>query len=392
MEYGKVDWNLVYLKENPFNVSPPTNPEDAVWAGMPELKRQFDEILSEAFSSSVTQVVLNRGPYGGGKTHASLYFSLRENLPHIDGEKVRQVHTVRVSTPKETGKADEDFYVELLDKFGMTTIQETIHSAITERGEVESLQALRTVVGSEELARAIVLLGSEEEDMQKLLRAYFLDGCTKTELRKIGVARNITKSQDRFRVLAGVLQCFIGLSATQRLSEHSRVCLWIDEMEDLVYFTASQFRPFTQGLRELIDRLPNFFTLFMNFTLTSPEEYEEIEVLLGKALVDRITNVIYFPELNIDEAMEYVTKLLSFYRTTDFPSKGLPPKYPFEEAALKNILGDLEKRTPRSINKRCRNAITFAFRDNRFPQPGEGIIDVDYAKKFERSELDREVQ
>ena len=391
MEYGKVDWNLVYLKENPFNVSPPTNPEDAVWAGMPELKRQFDEILSEALSSSVTQVVLNRGPIGGGKTHASLYFSLQENLPHVN-PAVRKVYTVRVSTPKETGKADEDFYVELLDKFGMTTIQETIYSAITELGESESLRTLRTVVGSEELARAIVLLGSEEsEDMQKLLRAYFLEGCTKTELRKIGVARNITKSQDRFRVLAGVLRCFIGLSPTSKLSEHSRVCLWIDEMEDLVYFTSSQFRPFTQGLRELIDRLPNFFTLFMNFTLTSPEEYEEIEVVLGKALVDRITNPVYFPELEIDEAMEYVKELLDFYRTIDLSSKGLLLTYPFEEAALGNILEDLEKRTPRSINKRCRNAITFAFRDNRFPQQGKGIIDVDYAKKFERSELDREV-
>ena len=390
MEYGKVDWNLVYLKENPFNVSPPTNPEDAVWAGMPELKRQFDEILSEALSSSVTQVVLNRGPIGGGKTHASLYFSLQENLPHVN-PAVRKVYTVRVSTPKETGKADEDFYVELLDKFGMTTIQETIYSAITELGESESLRTLRTVVGSEELARAIVLLGSEEsEDMQKLLRAYFLEGCTKTELRKIGVARNITKSQDRFRVLAGVLQCFIGLSPTSKLSEHSRVCLWIDEMEDLIYFTSSQFRPFTQGLRELIDRLPNFFTLFMNFTLTS-EEYEEIEILLGRALVERITNVIYFLELKIDEAMEYVKELLGFYRTIDLSSKELPPTYPFEEAALRNILEDLERRTPHSINKRCRNAITFAFRDNRFPQQGKGIIDVDYAKKFERSELDREV-
>jgi len=80
------------------------------------------------------------------------------------------------------------------------------------------------------------------------------------------------------------------------------------------------------------------------------------------------------------------------HRLEDPQSKGLPSTYPFEEGALRLLLDGLGKRTPRDINKRCRNAINFAFRDNRFSQAGKGIIDAEYAKQIEASELDREIE
>ena len=98
-----------------------------------------------------------------------------------------------------------------------------------------------------------------------LLSAYFLDKCTTSELRKLNLNRNIEKTQDYFRVLAGVFQCFIGLSESTDVAEHNRFCLWIDEMENFVYFTPPQYRPFGQGLRELVDRLPLFLYTFHEF-------------------------------------------------------------------------------------------------------------------------------
>ena len=77
----KSQWNLILLKADPFNLTPPTDPESVIWAGMKNVKRHFNEILEVAISSSATQVVLNRGPHGGGKAHASLYFSLEKNIP-----------------------------------------------------------------------------------------------------------------------------------------------------------------------------------------------------------------------------------------------------------------------------------------------------------------------
>ena len=388
-----MNWEFLFLKENPFDVSPPRDSEDVIWAGMTKLKQRFNEIFQEAAFSSATQVVLNRGPYGGGKTHASLYFGLEDNLlPKVTKET--QVHSISIRLPKEDGNSAEDLYIDFLEneKLGMTRVQEIIHNVVTNLSETEALRSFHKVLGSEELARAFWLLGTEDtSEKQTLLRAYFLEGCTKTDLRKLGLARNISKAQDRFRVIAGVLQCLIGFDAGPDSSQHSRVCLWIDEMEDMIYFNSSQFRILSQGLREIIDLLPNFFTLFLNMSLAEPEEYDDFEILLGRAVIDRITSSIHFSELEIDESVQYVNELINNPRFRDKPlPEKFPQTYPFEVQALEMLVEGLEKRTPRDINKRCQNAINYAFHDKHF-EAGKSIIDPAYIMKIEKSELDREI-
>lgn len=391
MMKSKNQWNLIFFKADPFDLTPPTDLENVIWAGMSNVKQHFNEIFEVAISSSATQVVLNQGPHGGGKTHASLYFSLEKNLPPLSTIG-GQVHSIRCHVPNEIGKSDEDFYTSLIDEMGMTCVQKIVQNAVSNLSENQALQSFQRVLGSEELARAFWLLGAEEaNDKHALLRTYFLDGCTRTELRKLGIARNISKAQDRFRILACVLQCLIGLDPTRDPSQHSRVCLWIDEMEDLLYFTPAQFRTLTQGLRDMIDRLPNFFTIFLNITLSAPEEYEDIELMLGRAVIDRITDTIYFPELTVDEGMQYVKDLINDPQHRDQDSlKDLPRTYPFKETALRMLLEGMEIRTPRDINMRCRSAINYAFRDEEF-KVGKSIIDPTYVRKIEKSEIDREI-
>ena len=308
---SQTDWSRLFLNGNPFGAA---NPENIVWAGMSKLKQRFNEIFQEAIFSSATQVVLNRGHWGGGKTHASFYFGIKDNLPS-EVTKQTQVHSINIRSPKEPGNPAQDFYTDFLEKLGMTHIQEIIKGVVSNLSQAEVLQSLQKVLESEELARAFWLFGTEDtSEKQALLRSYFLEGCTRTDLKKLGIARNISKAQDRFRIIAGILQCLIGLDAGHDLSRHSRVYLWIDEMEDLIYLPSAQFRILSQGLREIIDRLPNFFTLFLNMSLAEPEKHEDFEAILGKAVIDRITNNIYFPELELDESVEYVKELVNHPR------------------------------------------------------------------------------
>lgn len=390
---GNLNWNNVFLKKNPFDLTPPTDPEQIIWAGMKGVKQQFEQVFEEAIDDSVSQVVLNQGPWGSGKTHASHYFGNEKNLLLKQGDKSK-VYQIRVCVPKEPGKPAEDFYIDVLDTVGMENIRNIIRDAIENFSEDEALDLLKKVLGSEEFARAFWLFGTEKvNERLALLRAYFFGEVTRTELRKLGIARNISKSQDRFRVLVGVLQCIIGLDLNSSSSRPLRVCLWIDEMEDLLYLTSAQFRIVSQGLRDMIDRLPNHFTLFLNMTLSAPEEHEEFEVILGNALINRITDVIYFRELSIDESQQYVIELINNpqNRIESDHLNGLPRTYPFEETALKMLLEDMEQKTPREINKRCRNAINFAFRENKFTDHGNGIIDTTFVRTLEESELDREI-
>ena len=382
-----IDWNLAGLRENPFTTVPPLNPHQAVWVGMDALKSEFDNVFREAKASAPNQVILCRGPVGGGKTHASLFFSHEENIPHLT-PSVQNIEICRVHTPTEVANPTRDFYLDVMEQIDLERIKEVVTRTVESVGHTTAKKALRQTMLSAAFVDALLGLADVRTKTEPLLSAYFLGKCTTTELRKLGLNRNIEKTQDYFRVLAGVFHCFTGLAESTDVTEHNRFCLWIDEMENFVYFTPPQYRPFGQGLRELIDRLPYFFTLFMNFTLTAPEEYEEIELILGTYLIDRVTQQIFFHEMEEDAMLHYVNGLLSHYRTPAWSKKGHAP---FTEDALKLLLTNLKRRTPRNVNKRCRNALLNAFKTGIFGTGNGAEITADFVRKMSVEELDREM-
>ena len=385
-----IDWNLAGLRENPFIIGPPTNPKQAIWAGLDVIKGEFKSVFWEAKASAPTQVILCRGSIGGGKTHASLFFSSDRNIPETS-PSVQNIEVLRVQTPTETGNPARDFYLDIMEQIGLERIGEVVNETVESVGPDRVKQNLRQTVVSGDFAKALLDLGSLPipAGPGSRLSAYFLGKCTTTELRKLGLNRNIEKTQDYFRVLAGVFRCLTGLSESADVTKHNRFCLWIDEMENFIYFTPPQYRPFGQGLRELVDRLPYFFTLFMNFTLTSPEEYEEIELILGGYLTDRITQQIFFHEVRDPEKLlQYVRELLCHYRPQEKPKT---PYFPFTEEALRGLLSNLQRGTPRDVNKRCRNALMRAFEKGVFEKGADSTITPKFVQEMSQKELDKEI-
>ena len=276
--------------------------------------------------------------------------------------------------------------MDVIEQIDLKRIGETVNKIVESVGQDVFRQTLRQTMVSSDFVNA--LLGLADSSFYPVIKAYFLDKCTTSELRRLGLNRNIEKTQDYFRVLAGVFQCFIGLSESTDVADHNRFCLWIDEMENFIYFTPPQYRPFGQGLRELVDRLPYFFSLFMNFTLTSPEEFEEIELVLGGYLTDRITRHISFDEVKDQEKMlQYVSDVLSNYRTQEEPKT---PYSPFTEEALGVLMANLQQRTPRNINKRCHSALMRAFEKGVFEKGKAPAITLDFIQEMSQEELDKE--
>ena len=387
-----IDWNLAGLRENPFIIGPPTNPKQAIWAGLKELKSECKSVFREAKASAPTQVVLCRGSLGAGKTHASLFFTYDKNMPETS-PSVQNIEVLRAQTPTETGNPARDFYLDVIDQIGLERIGESVKEGVESVGRDVVERNLRQTVVSGDFVNALLKLFEASPispGAGSPLSAYFLGKCTTTELRKLGLNRNIEKTQDYFRVLAGVIHCLTGLSESTDVTEHNRFCLWIDEMENFIYFTPPQYRPFGQGLRELVDRLPYFFTLFMNFTLTSPEEYEEIELILGGYLTDRITRQIFFHEVkDQEELLQYVRELLSHHRTQEKPKTRY---FPFTEDALRALLSNLQRGTPRDINKRCRNALMRAFEKKIFEKEKASEITPKFVQEMSQEELDKEIR
>lgn len=388
------DWEFVLLRQNPFPNTPPRRPEDAVWAGFKELKEQLNRLFVEALASPRTQVVLGRGEYGSGKTHAAIYTRREDYLNSFKQiQRVKGVDVYYVRLPKEPEKADMLLYRNIIEAVQFRRLRSVIKEIIelyTSQGALERLQAL---TDSEALGRALWLLGLGKEqkgqltlfqednssnEQQKLLESYFFSQITRSDLKRLGISRDISSTQDRFHVLGCLLQCLIGLGSIDAIETHRRVILWIDEMEDLISYPSRYHKPFMQGLRDLFDRLPDYFTIVMNFTLASPDYATEIGIVAGQGFLDRITHQIYFREPNEAEAFEYVKDLLSYYRTEKPEDRGLSAVYPFDEEGMRILITDLRSRTPRDINQRCADVITEAFQQGVISGKGQGIIGKDF--------------
>ncbi len=194
------DWKLALLKQNPFPNTPPTRPEDSVWAGFPDLRKQLDALFAEAVSTSRTQIVLNKGEYGSGKTHAAIFYRRKDYLAQFyESKKVKDVEIVYIRTPKEPDKAGITLYQNIIEHIQFRHIRSVIKELVMEYGDQESLEKLQELTESEPLARAIWLLGHEQgrgdqlplfqdtniaNSHQKLIESYFYSDATKNDLRR----------------------------------------------------------------------------------------------------------------------------------------------------------------------------------------------------------------
>ncbi len=394
-----INWKFALLTQNPFLKAPPSRPEDTVWAGFPDLKKQFDTVFTEAFTSSRTQIILVRGEHGSGKTHAATFCRRKDYLAQFQPQKLAQsFEIISIRTPAEPDKGDIILYQNVIEALRFKNIRSLMKSTILELGPQAALEKMQELVGSESLGEALWLLGHQKtrsgqltlfqdenigDNHHKLLERYFYAKDTKFDLKRLGLSRGICSLQDRFNLLIAIFQCFIGFSNIDDITKHRRIFLWIDQMEDLINYHTQYYRPFIQGLEDLVDHLPHYFTLLMNFTMASYDLLEDIELVLGRVLTDRLTQQIHLHEPSEDEAFEYVTDLMRQYRTEDFERSGLSPTYPFSEDALRVLIANLPVRTPHDINQCCAYIIEEALKQGVIHNAGEGNIDAQFVQKAE---------
>jgi len=343
------------LKENPFQYITANieydSTESSSWFGLSELKNKIDNIYEDLVSYKPRQVILNWGPYGGGKTFSSYHYLKYESEESIN------INQVYIRSPKIGNKAGIEFYKSIINYLTYRKIKRQINHLISIMGKDDFFDFLHARIRSEELTEALLLVGSDDESIQKTMQRYIYEGLTKTELKTLGLAKNIDWGTDSIKLLSGIFHCFIG----DQLSYKGRVVLWIDEMEDMIYYSQKEYRAFSQVLRDLMDSLNQHFCVFLNFTLAESEE-STIAVLLGEALWSRVTRKIRFKELTEDDALLYCKESLKHYQITTKPDY-----YPFSEQILKNIfeLIPSENLTPREINRYCGGILLYAMKNSK---------------------------
>ena len=339
------------LKENPFqyltaNIEYDSS-ESSSWYGLPDLKNKIDGIYEDLVAYKPRQVVLNWGPYGGGKTFTSYHFLKYRNETY-------DINQIYIRSPKQGNKAGIEFYKSIINYLTYRKIKKQINHLMSIMGEDSFFEFLHARIRSEELTEALMLVGSDDESIQKTMQRYIYEGLTKTELKSLGLAKNIDWGTDSIKFLSGIFHCFIG----DQSSYKGKLVLWIDEMEDMIYYSQKEYRSFSQVLRDLMDSVNQHFCVFLNFTLAESEE-STIAVLLGEALWSRITRKIRFRELIEEDALIYCKESLEHNQIVKSDDYN-----PFSEDILKNIFDLIpsENLTPREINRYCGGILQFAMK------------------------------
>lgn len=355
------NYNSLNLKDNPFkDLTPSIWSEGAnlKWAGMKTLKEKINKVYNRTINTNQRQVILNWGPYGGGKTFSAYYF-LNEF------KSKTSIEQIYLRVPKEGKNSSKEFFITIIDFITYEKIQQRIKSLVTEVGENKLFEYLNNKIRNSVFARAIIKIADEDEEISSLMQRYIYNGLTNSELKTLNIPRNIFSKNDIVKFLAGLLLCFIINDTPKR----GKTIIWLDEMEDLVYFSQKDYTSFSQLLRDLIDTINENFTIFINFTLAEPEE-STVELLLGGALWSRINNKIRFKEFTTDHAIEYINDLIKMYQ---IDAKDLKP---FNKEGIDFILANLPKQlTPREINRYFGEVIEYAVSNKK------NQIDIDLIKE-----------
>lgn len=356
---NKINWNKVGLRSNPFKIVPEKNSDDLIWAGFKENKKKFDSILENSLKNDDTNLILNLTRYGGGKTHASYFYSNPDNLPLTD--EISKPLNLTVITPKKGDNSYWELYIKIVEEIGVNYISKCVKTLRENKPNTkESIRLLQNWAKSEDLGRILWLLGDEDDEIsfgaEQLLLGSNLSVSLKNKLR---VRRAIQSLSDISQVLSCLINILSVYNEEQKLNKPRKIFIWIDELESLVYYTSKQYRPFTQTIRELIDNTPTNLCLIMNFSFAEPSDTQNLEILIGEALLDRVNDQFIFEDASVNDALEYVKDLLNHFRISEYNHQ---PYYPFKEESLMLLLQNASGQTglpilPRTINKWCKRTL-----------------------------------
>ena len=122
------------LKYNPFrDITPNIDNANVVWAGMKEVKSKLERSYKDCINNNSKQIILNWGPYGGGKTFSAYYF-------HNEMKDADNLTHIYVRCPKEGGKATDEFFKSIIDSLSFEVLNQHIYDLINKNGEEELIK------------------------------------------------------------------------------------------------------------------------------------------------------------------------------------------------------------------------------------------------------------
>jgi len=330
------------LKENPFRLTPPLDQKEIIWAGMHEVKDSIEKRIKIAMRTQPSRIVLNWGSYGSGKTHAALYFSKTDRLQELSTElSVSSAKSIKITLPRASNDIVQEFLRSFLGQYSLEEIYDDFQNLKSTFGETKLIEMINTFSNDTIIAEVFeTLLDADNEDYFNTLKNYIYGDKTKSTLSYLELPYGLTNDEQIANFLATIINCI-----TYEKNLYSTFFIWLDEFEDIDTVKKSLADRFTTFLRQFIDKTPNNLILFLNFTQKAFMDIEDLSIYLGEALTSRAKVKIDFQNPTIEEAVDYVKELCSFYQKS-------PSADPFDaDETIKYTLEHIGNLTARKINE-----------------------------------------
>ncbi len=326
------------LKTNPFKTIPAISSKEIIWAGFPEIKKKFENRIERSLKMPNSEIILNWGEYGSGKTHAARYFSKYNVLNEISSKLSLPSPFSFVFTLPKGKNPVYDLFVSIIDKIDIKTIREKFK-------DLDLVSFIDQTSDNIHIRSVLKAVFSEADDI--LIKKYLYGTMTNAELRELndyGIIRRLSNDSDYIQVLAGLFSC---LTFEKRV--YSSIIIWIDEFEDISLLNSTNIYKTNNFIRELIDNTPNNFLVFLNLTQSTLIKVEDLAQYLSEAVTSRIRDRIHFDLPTEDEIEMYLNELLNneIYRTELIPDK----YYPFKEDVVNAIIDEFKNNSLRKYNE-----------------------------------------
>ncbi|GAK59227.1 hypothetical protein U27_06204 [Candidatus Vecturithrix granuli] len=360
-----MEYNSFKLKENPFRLTPPLNPEEIIWAGMDKLKTELENRIRMSMRTSASRIIINWGNYGSGKTHAANYFSRTPRLKELSDEiSVAPAKSIKVNLPRASKDIVQAFWRALLGQIEFDFIVKDFNRLRqlfpSDYKRIINVNANDSIVAELFTEIATIYLNKKNQtqismdlgipDQEKIddIKNYLYGDKTKATLTSLNFPTGIIEDDEQVvNLLSTMFNC---LSYEKKI--YSEIFLWIDEFEDIDTVNKSAADRFTTFLRQLIDKTPNHLTIFLNFTPKRFLNIEDLSIYLGEALLSRARLKIYFAEPTLEESIDYLEVLLNhpvFRDKEDVNNEN--NLYPFSEDIVKYVLRNIGRLSMRKINE-----------------------------------------
>ncbi|UVD80047.1 hypothetical protein NWE55_01780 [Myroides albus] len=333
------------LKENPFRTGPSINPKDLIWAGFPVLKEKIEERINFSMKTSPSRIVLNWGRYGSGKTHAANFYTKTSRIDDLSIDlAAKPVKSVKINLPRTSKDPVQAFFRSFLGQISLSDIKADFDLLKNTLTADETIEAIIEVNSNDIIISDLFKLIIKADDPNKFqdIETYLFGDSTKTTLGKLGLPFGLKDDEQ----IVNFLSTYIN-SITFEKRCFSTFIIWLDEFEDIDTLNKQSQDRVTTFLRQLFDKTPNNFLLFLNFTPKTFFNIEDLSIVLGEALSTRAKIRISFEPPSIDDAIQYLEELISSQLEDPSNTYG-----PFKDIdVIKHVLTGIGNLSVRKINE-----------------------------------------